>query len=283
MRARAGRRRAVLIVVVVLAVAVAIVGGLWLFQRRLIYLPDTAAPPPAASVLPGAADVTLRTGDGVQLGAWYLPAPASPCRATVLVAAGNAGNRAGRVPLAAALAARGFGVLLFDYRGYGANAGSPTEQGLAADAVAARDFLAEQGLADREILYYGESLGGGVLTGLAASHPPAGLLLRSPFEDLPAAAAVHYPFLPVRAMLRDTYPVRDVVAGLTVPVTVVFGDADSIIPPAQSRAVADAAGDRGVAVVVPGADHNDAALLAGPALLDAVVALADRAGCPPGG
>ena len=94
---------------------------------------------------------------------------------------------------------------------------------------------------------------------------------------------MHYPFLPVRAMLRDTYPVRDVVAGLTVPVTVVFGDADSIIPPAQSRAVADAAGDRGVAVVVPGADHNDAALLAGPALLDAVVALADRAGCPPGG
>ncbi len=281
MRAHTGRRRAVLIVGALLAIVVLIVGGLWVFQRRLIYLPDTAAPPPAGRVLPGASDVTVRAADGVELGAWYLPAPASSCRATVLVAGGNAGNRAARASLAAALAARGFGVLLFDYRGYGGNPGSPTEQGLAADAAAAREFLAGEGLADREILYYGESLGGGVVAGLAASRPPAGLLLRSPFEDLPAAAAVHYPFLPVRAMLRDTFPVRDTVAGLGVPVTVVYGDEDSIIPPEQSRAVAAAAGDRGVAVAVPGADHNDPALLDGPELLDAVVALAERAGCPP--
>ena len=180
-----------------------------------------------------------------------------------------------------ALAARGFGVLVLEYRGYGGNPGSPTEEGLAADAVAAREFLDAQGLTGREIFYYGESLGGGVVTMLAASHPPGGLLLRSPFVDLAAAAAVHYPFLPVRAMLRDEFPVRDTVARLTVPVTVVYGAADSIIPPDQSREVAAAAGERGLAVAVPGADHNDPALLDGPALLDAVVALADRAGCRP--
>ena len=281
MPVRTGRRRVLVIVAVVLTAIVLIVGLLWVFQRRLIYLPDTSAPPPAQNVVPSAVDVRLRTADGIDLGAWYVAAPPSSCRATVLVAPGNAGNRELRAPLMDALAARGFGVLVLEYRGYGGNPGSPTEEGLAADAVAAREFLDAQGLTGREIFYYGESLGAGVVTMLAASHPPAGLLLRSPFVDLAAAAAVHYPFLPVRAMLHDEFPVRDTVARLTVPVTVVYGAADSIIPPDQSREVAAAAGERGLAVAVPGADHNDPALLDGPALLDAVMALADRAGCRP--
>jgi uncharacterized protein len=281
MPARTGRRRVLVSVVGVLTAIVLIVGLLWGFQRRLIYLPDPSAPPPAQDVVPNAVDVRLRTADGLDLAAWYLAAPPSSCRATVLIAPGNAGNRELRAPLMDVLAARGFGVLVLEYRGYGGNPGSPTEEGLAADAVAAREFLAAQGLAESEILYYGESLGAGVVTTLAVSHPPAGLVLRSPFVDLAAAAAVHYPFLPVRAMLWDDYPVRDTVARLIVPVTVVYGETDAIIPPEQSREVAAAAGERGVAVAVPGADHNDPALLDGPELLDAVVALADRASCPP--
>ena len=94
----------------------------------------------AAAVLPGATDVVLTTEDGLELGAWYLPAPDNGAPA-VLVASGNAGSRASRAPLARSLAGGGLSVLLFDYRGYGGNPGSPSEQGLALDVRAARDFL----------------------------------------------------------------------------------------------------------------------------------------------
>jgi pimeloyl-ACP methyl ester carboxylesterase len=168
-------------------------------------------------------------------------------------------------------------VLLFDYRGYGGNAGSPSEEGLARDVRAARAHLLEEaGVPPDRLLYLGESLGAAVVTELATEHPPAGLVLRSPFVDLAAVGAAHYPFLPVRALLRDRYPVAERVATIRVPTTVVLGGADSIVPPAQSRAVATAAAGLHRLVEVPGADHNDRVLLDGDALVDAVVELAGR-------
>src|ERR1700752_2785910 len=105
---------------------------LWAVQRRLIYFPDAAEVPPAAEVLPGARDVTLHTADGLELGAWFVPAdgPSKGAPVAVLVAPGNGGNRAGRVGLALELSRRGLAVLLMDYRGYGGNPGSPSEEGL---------------------------------------------------------------------------------------------------------------------------------------------------------
>ncbi len=272
---------AVLLVVGVPAAALAL---LWTLQRRLIYLPDTARVPSAGSQIAGAHDVVLHTADGLALTAWYLPAPAAACRTTVLVAPGNGGNRAGRTDLVRALGTRGYGVLLLEYRGYGGNPGSPTEAGLAADAVAAWSFLTDdEGLTPPELIYFGESLGGSVVTGLAVDHPPAGVLLRSPFTDLADAAAANYPLLPVRMLLREEHPVAARVALLTVPMTVVYGDADSIIPPALSRRVAAAAGGPVELVEVPAADHNDPELVAGPVVLDALDRLARRTGCAPAG
>jgi alpha-beta hydrolase superfamily lysophospholipase len=265
------------VVLVFLAVVVVLLGALWVFQRRLIYLPSPGAVPPAASVLTGATDVTLETSDGVPLGAWLVRPAAPDRRAAVLVANGNGGDRAGRAPLAQALAARGLTVLLFDYRGYGGNAGSPTERGLARDARAARRVLVEQaGFTSDRLVYFGESLGAAVVTELATEHPPAGLLLRSPFTDLASAGSEHYPFLPVRALLKDRFPLADQLATIGVPTTVVYGTGDSIIPPRQSRAVAEAATGPVSVVEVAGADHNDVVLLNGDALIRATVELVDR-------
>jgi pimeloyl-ACP methyl ester carboxylesterase len=260
--------------VVVAVVLVVLTGLLWGLQRRLVYLPDDGPVPAAATVLPGARDVVLETSDGLRLGAWFVPGRDAAAPA-VLVANGNGGHRALRAPLAAALARRGLAVLLFDYRGYGGNPGSPSEEGLARDVRAARAHLLEEaGVPPDRLLYLGESLGAAVVTELATEHPPAGLVLRSPFVDLAAVGAEHYPFLPVRALLRDRYPVAERIATVRVPTTVVLGDADSIVPPAQSRAVAAAAADLHRLVEVPGADHNDPVLLDGDALVDAVVELA---------
>lgn len=255
---------------VIVAVLALVVGLLWGFQRSLIYLPQGA---PAATP-PGAKDVVLSTGDGLELAAWWFPAGAGDAPA-VLVANGNGGHRGLREPLARALQREGLAVLLFDYRGYAGNPGSPTEAGLAADVRAARTFLVEDaGVPPERLVYFGESLGAAVVTELATEHPPAGLVLRSPFEDLAAVAGVHYPFVPARLLLRDRFPVAEQVARIDVPTIVVFGGEDSIVPPEQSRAVAEAAAGLERVVEVPGADHNDRVLLDGPDVVAAVIGLA---------
>jgi alpha-beta hydrolase superfamily lysophospholipase len=262
-------------VVVVAAVLVLLLAVAWVFQRHLIYFPSTDPVPPAGDVLPGASDVVLTTSDGLRLGAWFVPAGAPDRGVTVLVAAGNAGDRSMRAPLAAALAAEGLAVLLFDYRGYGGNPGDPTEEGLARDVDAAHRYLVEErGVPPERLLYFGESLGAAVVTGLATRRPPAGMVLRSPFEDLAATGRAHYPFLPVRTLLRDRYPVAEQVRTVTAPVVVVYGSADSVVPPEQSRTVAASAPTLHALVEVPGADHNDRSLLDGRSLVAAVVSLA---------
>jgi len=269
--------RVALVVLLVLALVVA---AAWLLQRRLIYFPDRSAPPPASRAVAGAQDVTLRTVDGLSLGAWLVPPRPGTRnrRVAVLVAPGNAGNRLARAPLAAALADQGLTVLLVDYRGYGGNPGSPSEEGLGRDVQAARAYLVDQaGIPAERLFYYGESLGAAVATGLAVRYPPAGLILRSPFTDLPAAGREHYPFLPVRLLARDRFPVLDQISRITAPTLVVYGTADSIVPPAQSVAVAGNAAGPVRVVAVPGADHNDGVLLDGTQLIDAITDLVDAA------
>jgi len=266
--------RALVIVVVVLTTVLAIV---WTLQRRLIYLPESGPVASAGTVIPGARDVELTTSDGITLGGWLVPAQNRRRDMTVLVANGNGGDRSLRAPLARALAGRGFRVLLFDYRGYGGNPGSPSEAGLARDVRAAYHFLVEDlDMQAERILYYGESLGAAVVTELAAEHPPGGLVLRSPFTDLAAVGRVHYPYLPVRTLLRDHFSLTSHLADVEIPVTIVYGVSDSVVPPNHSRSVAESAPRLRQLVEVAGADHNDRALLDGDDLIDAVVDLADH-------
>ncbi|ANZ27379.1 hypothetical protein A4U64_23895 [Rhodococcus sp. WB1] len=258
----------------VVAVVAVLASALWFGQRRLIYLPDRSPPPPAQSLLPGARDVLLTTSDGLELGAWYVPPRGTARGFTVLLASGNGGNRVDRAPLASALAEAGFATLLFDYRGYGGNPGRPSEDGLARDVRAARQYLLEhENVRPDRLLYLGESLGTGVTTGLAAEHPPAGMLLRSPFVDLPTVGRHHYPLLPT-GLMWDRFPVAETVARLDVPITVVYGTADTIVPPGQSEAVAGAARRLVEKVALPGAEHNDPVMF-GPPVVDPLIRLAE--------
>lgn len=261
---------------VVLLLAGTVVAMLWALQRQLIYVPDPTPVPTAGDVIAGARDVTLHTADGLELGAWFVPASGRPDTGmAVLVAPGNGGNRAGRAGLAEELSRRGLAVLLMDYRGYGGNPGSPTEDGLAADADAAVGALDELGYPPQRTVYVGESLGSGVVAALQVRHPPAGIVLRSPFTELAAVGAHHYPWLPVRALLRDRFPVVEHLATTDVPVTVIYGDRDSVVPSVLSARVADHAPSLAERVVITGADHNDPVMF-GPTVADAVVRLASR-------
>ena len=266
--------RVLLVVVLLVVVGVGMVA---VFQRQLIYFPDTSTVPSAGDVIDGARDVTLHTSDGLELGAWFVPArPDSDLDMAVLVAPGNGGNRAGRVGLASELSRRGLAVLLMDYRGYGGNPGSPSEDGLTRDALAATEALDELGYPAERTIYFGESLGTGVVAQLQARRTPAGLVLRSPFTELADVGAHHYPWLPVRLLLKDRFPVTERLSGSDVPVTVIYGDRDSVVPSELSARVADEASSLVERVVIPGADHNDAVMF-GPRVADAVARLA-RAG-----
>ena len=142
------------------------------------------------------------------LGAWFVPAAGSADTGmAVLVVPGNGGNRVDRAEFAEGARRRGLAVLLVDYRGYGGNPGTPSEDGLAADADAAVGALTELGYPPDRTVYFGESLGSGVVAALQVRHPPAGVVLRSPFTELADVGAHHYPWLPVRALLRDRFPV----------------------------------------------------------------------------
>jgi fermentation-respiration switch protein FrsA (DUF1100 family) len=265
-----------IILVVVVAVLAAPIGLLWAFQRRLIYLPSSGPVPPAASVLPGAEDVTFETADGLRLGGWFVPAAAEgrgvvrpgPRGPAVLVCNGNGGDRSMRAALAAALARMGLAVLLFDYRGYGGNPGSPSEEGLAADARAALDHLAARPEVDpARVVYLGESLGAAVALRLAVERPPAALVLRSPFASLAEVGRRHYPLVPVTLLLRDRFDSAALAGRLDAPLLVVAGARDRIVPAGHSRRLFAAAPQPKRLVVLDGADHNDPDLLAGRRLL----------------
>ena len=256
----------------------------WGLQDAVIYKPDRSRPGSGVSLAPGARDVTLATSDGLELGAWYLPAPGG-CDATVLFAHGNGGNRESRSGLVQALNGLGYGVLVFDYRGYGGNAGRPSQAGLARDVRAAREYLVgEARIPAESIVYFGESLGSAVVTELASEHPPAAMLLRSPFTTLPDVGR-RLLRVPVGWLLRDRYPVRERMAWMpAVPVGVVYGHGDRLVPGRLSRAVARSAAEAGHPVFeaeVACSGHDDPALMDGPAVVDALARVAAMGGVHP--
>jgi uncharacterized protein len=260
-------------------VAIALLVFLWAVQRRLMYFPMGQVLDLAAVGARHVERVTFPTSDGLTLHGWFFPVSAPAPRFTIIVFNGNAGNRSYRAPLASALQARGHAVLLFDYRGYGGNSGTPTESGLKEDARAARAFVMGRPGVDRDrIAYFGESLGTGVAVTLAAEHPPAALVLRSPFTSMVDVGRMHYPILPVRWFLRDRYLSSERIARIRSPLLVIAGDRDSIIPLEHSQRLFEAATmtSRKEILIVRGADHNDAVLLDGDEMIAAVAAFLER-------
>jgi fermentation-respiration switch protein FrsA (DUF1100 family) len=285
---QAGRpwRRALLRLVLIATVAYLFcVVMLALLQRSLIYFPTQQAEIlPVDSGLPAGQvhTVQLTAEDGLTLHGWHvLPSgtiandPGQAGEAlkaggpVILYFSGNAGNRTYRGEEVQPLADLGAHVVLFDYRGYGDNAGRPTEENLVRDAGAAWRYLTETcGVDAARIVLFGESLGGGVATRLAAdlcrrATPPGGLILRCTFSSLVDVAAYHYPWMPVRGLMIDRFESAKHIASVTCPILQIHGSRDSIVPLEFGRKLSAAAPDQSAGgvpkqfVELPDADHND--------------------------
>lgn len=282
LRTRSVRHAVTVIVIAALSTLLA-VAALWVFQRGLIYFPSRDLPT-LRVVMPGAESVAFQTEDGLTLAGWFLPGTDGGNRVTVVVFNGNAGNRGGRVPLAVALAGRGYGVLLFDYRGYGGNPGRPSEDGLFIDGAAAVTYLRTRDDVDMErLVYFGESLGAAIAIDVAGYRPPAVLVLRSPFTSLADVASMHYPFLPVSVLLKDRYENLQQIRLVEAPLLVIAGSADRTVPVDQSVQVYEAASEAKELVIIEGADHNDQELSAGVELVDEIVEFVDKVLLPGSG
>ncbi len=222
--------------------------------QALVFLPARRGPVPAEVAGPGARDVEIDTEDGECLHGWWVPARAA-CRGHVLLCHGNAGDVRDRTRHVRLLAAAGFDVLVFDYRGYGASSGRPTVEGTRRDARAAHDALLARASGGR-VLYLGESLGAAVALALAVERPPAGLVLQSAFTSVRDMAALHYPFFP-RAVVPGAYESLALVSRLRAPLLVLHGDRDEIVPVAHGRALYEAAPEPRRLRVLAGRGHND--------------------------
>ena len=229
----------------------------YLFQERLLFLPDIpgrriAATPAALSVT--FEELAITTDDGVRLHGWWIPAEGA--RFTLLHFHGNAGNIGDRLEMLRLWRELGVNVLLFDYRGYGRSEGTPREPGLYRDAEAVwRHVTLERGVPPARVVLHGQSLGAAVAAWLAARTQPAGLVLESGFTSVPDMAAEAYPWLPGRWMTHLRLDTRGEVARARCPVLVIHSTGDEIVPYAHGQALYAAAPEPRRLVTIEG-DHN---------------------------
>jgi len=248
---------------VYLAIAVAAFFG----QRKLMYVPDTRYFTPQMAGLAGVEEVTLDAPEGVKVLAWY--GRARPGKPTILYFHGNGGSLVTRSERIARYLETGRGMFMMTWRGYGGSTGQPSEQANVADALRAYDWLLRSGVAPRDIVLYGESIGTGVAAQVAAAREVGGIILDAPYTSIVDVAAIAYPYLPVRPFLLDRYETLMHLPKVTAPMLVIHGERDAIIPVEMGRRVAAAAKGPARLVTFPDAGHSDHYLFGSYDVIDA--------------
>lgn len=228
--------------------------GLFFGQNALLFPVSQVGPP---GPLPANAEhLELTAASGERLEGLHLP-PTDPGaeRLLILGFGGNAWNGADMAAYLHDLYPAA-DIVVFHYRGYPPSEGRPSAAALNADAPRIHDFATAR-LRPRRTIAVGFSIGSGVAASLAAARPLDGAILVTPFDSLESVAAGHYPWLPVRLLFRNPLdPARDL-AGSRVPVALVAGARDTLIPPARTEALRRAVPNLAFDATIPGAGHND--------------------------
>ncbi|MBW3598810.1 MAG: alpha/beta hydrolase [Planctomycetes bacterium] len=230
---------------------------LMLFEEALIF-PAPRYPlgdwSPAAL---GQEEVFFEAEDGTRLHGWYV-APPSP-RAYVLFCHGN-GEHVGFLGdyLAYLRDELNIAVFAFDYRGYGRSEGKPNEEGILADGRAAQAWLADRAeIAPGEVVLWGRSIGGAVAIDLAAANGARGLIVERAFTSLPDVAALHFPWAPVRWLMRNRLDSLRRIQDYRGPLLQSHGTVDSIVPFGLGRRLFEAHPGPKEFLPLQGHDHND--------------------------
>jgi pimeloyl-ACP methyl ester carboxylesterase len=224
--------------------------GIAMFQDRLLYFPDKAS---LGDMVSGG----LRAWPAPQDFRGLVAEPTGPVRGTAIVFHGNAGHAGHRAFYAKALTRLGLRVILAEYPGYGPRDGAVGEQNLVADAE--QTIALAHSLHGAPLLLIGESLGAAVVAAAAARQrdKTAGLLLITPWDRLENIAAYHYPWLPVKWLLRDRYDSAAHLASFGRPILVAVAERDSIVPARFGAALYESLAEPKRLTVLKAAEHND--------------------------
>jgi hypothetical protein len=233
---------------------------LYFIQDLLLYLPAKTSPD---RLIPESKQIGLRLwpdrstsdhyrGFVLEGNPWHRP------KGTVIFVHGNAGNAMNRVVFAASIRDAGYRPILMEYPGYGARAGTPSEAALAKEVQEVVRLAAAE--TEGPVYLWGESMGAAVVASALGSDPTlpvAGVLLITPWNNLPDLAQSIYWFAPVKYMVRDRYDSAANLAKYRGPVVILMAEQDSVIPPTHSRALFDSLPEPKHRVIVPDADHNN--------------------------
>ena len=234
---------------------------LYFMQSRFLYRPMREISYTPAELGLDFEDVTFKTADGLPLNGWYIPAAGSEF--TVLFCHGNGGNMAHRLDSINVFYNLGLGCFIFDYRGYGASAGKPTEEGTYLDAMAAYKWLTEERkIPPGNIIIFGRSLGASVAAQLAGRVEAAGLVIESAFTSYVDIGKKFYPYMPVRWFAKFGYNTVDYIREVSCPVMVIHSRGDELMPFEFGLELYDAANELKEFIEISGG-HNDGFLVAG--------------------
>ena len=229
---------------------------LFVFQRRLLYFPShTYVTLREAQANKALGEFPVRTADGIDLKAWYAPATTQPY--TFVFFHGNGDNLYGASMDADPYIAAGYGFLIAEYRGYSGLPGKPTEAGLYSDARAYLYGLMARGVKIENIILLGHSLGSGVATQMAEEFHVGGVILLAPYLSIPKMAQAEYPIFPVKYMALDRFENFKKMKSIHVPVLIVNGTVDEVIPPVQGKQLYDLANEPRRFYSIQGDGHND--------------------------
>jgi pimeloyl-ACP methyl ester carboxylesterase len=245
---------AVKILLVPVALYVLICVLAFAFQGRALFPVEAARGHQALP--PGAERLQLTAPDGTRLVGVHL-SPGKPDTALPLILGfpGNAWNADTAAEYLRDLYP-GADIVTFHYRGYAPSGGSPGAAALAADSLLVHDAMAKR-FPGRRIVAVGFSIGSGIAAHLAANRSVAGAILVTPFDSLAAVAAGHYPWLPVRLLWRNRLDPAAELAGARVPIALLAGARDTLIPAARTDALRKAVPNLVFDRTIPDAGHND--------------------------
>ncbi len=239
--------------------------GLWRYQTRFMFFPSLVLKSTPADVGIPYTDVWLQDG---KIHGWWVPAIEPTDSPVILYLHGNGSNLGDLPHRLQRFYQWGYGVFVIDYRGYGRSAGPfPSEQQVYEDAEVAWRYLNDQrGIPPQRIVLYGRSIGGAIAIHLATSHPNvAGLILESTFTSMKAMVQ-HYlplPILPLDQLLTQQFASLDKVRSLSMPVLLMHGTADRVVPAAMSRTLYDTWPTSKTLVWVKHAGHSNLPTVAG--------------------
>ena len=229
------------IILIIFLVYFFILVFLYFYQRNLLYHPNENNYS-GDQISVDIKKVKILTSDKIELIGWYHEKNIKNLK-TLLFFHGNAGSLENRIHKLNHFKEMDINFLIIAWRGFSGNKGKPSEKGLYDDGQSAINWLKNNGLDEKNLILYGESLGTGVATHLAQNKNFAGIILETPFTSMIDAAKTFYPYIPVKLLLKDKFENQKKIKNINLPILIMHGEVDQIVPFSMGKKIYEIANE----------------------------------------